>query len=150
MPKASAGLLLYRQRNGEREVFLVHPGGPFWTNQDAGAWSIPKGEYTPDEDPLTAARREFTEETGLSISGEFVPLAPVKQPGGKTVTAWAVEGDCDPATIRSNTFQMEWPPRSGKTADFPEVDRAQWFTIPVALEKISQGQRNLLMQLAQR
>lgn len=126
----------------------MHPGGPFWARKDAGAWSIPKGEYLPDEDPLAAARREVEEETGLLVDGDFVALEPVKQAGGKTVIAWAVEGDCDPATLRSNTFTAEWPPKSGKHAEFPEVDRAAWFTIPGALEKINQGQRPLLIQLA--
>ncbi len=129
-------------------MFLVHPGGPFWARKDAGAWSIPKGEYLPDEDPLTAARREFEEETGFAVDGAFAALEPVRQAGGKTVIAWAVEGDCDPAALRSNTFTVEWPPRSGRHAEFPEVDRASWFTIPLALEKINQGQRPLLMQLS--
>ena len=140
--------MLYRVRHGALEVFLVHPGGPFWARKDAGAWSIPKGEYMPDEDPLTAARREFEEETGIAVGGVFTPLEPVTQAGGKTVIAWAVEGDCDPDTLRSNTFTAEWPPKSGKHAEFPEVDRASWFTIPQGLEKINQGQRLLLVQLA--
>ena len=147
MASQSAGLLVYRRRNGELEVFLVHPGGPFWANKDAGAWSIPKGEYMPHEDPLTAARREFMEETGVGISGEFVPLVPVKQKGGKVVTAWAVEGDCDPALLQSYTFEMKWPPRSGKTVAFPEVDRAQWFTLPEAMTRLNESQAELVVQL---
>lgn len=150
MSRASAGLVLYRVRHGALEVFLVHPGGPFWARKDAGAWSIPKGEYLPDEEPLTAARREFEEETGFAPEGAFAALEPVTQAGGKTVLAWAVEGDCDPAALRSNTFTTEWPPRSGQHVEFPEVDRASWFTIPQALEKINPGQRPLLVQLARR
>ena len=126
----------------------MHPGGPFWARKDVGAWSIPKGEYLPDEEPLTAARREFEEETGFVPDGAFAALEPVTQAGGKTVLAWAVEGDCDPAALRSNTFTTEWPPRSGQHAEFPEVDRASWFTIPLALEKITPAQRPLLVQLA--
>jgi len=147
MPKAAAGILLYRLRQGELEVLLAHPGGPFWARKDAGAWTIPKGELDPDEDPLAAARREFGEETGWDPAGEFVALRPRKQPGGKVISAWAVEGDYDPRTLRSNTFAMEWPPRSGSTAEFPEIDRADWFTIPQALEKILPGQREFLNEL---
>jgi predicted NUDIX family NTP pyrophosphohydrolase len=147
MPKYSAGLLLYRHRRGVLEVFLVHPGGPFWAGKDAGAWSIPKGEYTLAEDPLAAARREFTEETGLTAAGEFIPLTPLKQPGGKIIHAWAVQGDCDPGAIRSNTFSLEWPPRSGRRQDFPEVDRAAWFPLAAAREKITQGQLGFLEEL---
>ena len=116
MPKKSAGLLMYRRRHGVLEVFLVHPGGPFWQKKDAGSWSIPKGEYTTEEDPLEVAKREFQEETGFRASGEFVPLTSRKQPSGKIINAWAFEGDCDASTIKSNTFSMEWPPRSGKRA----------------------------------
>jgi predicted NUDIX family NTP pyrophosphohydrolase len=148
--KQSAGLLMYRRRGGRLEVFLVHPGGPFWAKKDAAAWSIPKGEFTTAEDPLAAAQREFAEETGLSPSGPFTALAPIKQPGGKTVQAWAVEGDCDPAALRSNTFTMEWPPRSGRRQEFPEVDRAEWFTLDVARNKIHKGQVALLVELEQR
>jgi predicted NUDIX family NTP pyrophosphohydrolase len=144
----SAGLLLYRRRQGAWEVFLVHPGGPFWTAKDRGAWSIPKGEFEPEEDPLEAARREFTEETGLALSGEFVPLTPTRQPGGKLVYAWAVEGECDAAAIKSNTFSMEWPPRSGRIREFPEVDRGEWFGLEEAAERITKGQRGLLNQLS--
>jgi len=117
--KQSAGLLMYRRRDGRMEVFLVHPGGPFWAKKDAAAWSIPKGEFAADEDPLAAAQREFAEETGLTPSGPFTALTPIKQTGGKIVQAWAVEGDCDPAAVRSNTFTMEWPPRSGRRQEFP-------------------------------
>jgi predicted NUDIX family NTP pyrophosphohydrolase len=143
MPKQSAGLLLYR-RGDELEVFLVHPGGPFWAGKDAHAWSIPKGEFGVGEDPLSAARREFAEETGLPIDGTFVALTPVKQPGGKVVHAWAVEGDCDPAAVVSNSFTLEWPPRSGRMQAFPEIDRAAWFPVAVAREKIHKGQVALL------
>jgi predicted NUDIX family NTP pyrophosphohydrolase len=144
--KISAGLLLYR-RGGEFEVFLVHPGGPFWSKKDARAWSIPKGEIGETEPPLQAARREFLEETGLAIDGEFRPLDPVKQTGGKIVYAWAIEADCDPAELRSNLFSVEWPPKSGKTHEFPEIDRAGWFTIPEARQKIIAGQIGLIDQL---
>jgi predicted NUDIX family NTP pyrophosphohydrolase len=143
MPKQSAGLLLYRRGDGI-EVFLVHPGGPFWAGKDAHAWSVPKGEFVGGEDALSAARREFAEETGLSIDGTFLALAPVKQPGGKIVHAWAVEGDCDPAAVKSNSFSLEWPPRSGRMQEFPEVDRAAWFPLAVAREKIHKGQVALL------
>lgn len=144
MPKRSAGLLLHRVREGRREVFLVHPGGPFWARKDLGAWSIPKGELAPGEEPLAAARRELEEETGLRPGGEPRPLAPVRQPGGKVVEAWALEADCDPAAIRSGTFELEWPPRSGRQASFPEVDRAAWFTIEEARRRITRGQLPLL------
>ena len=148
MPRTSAGLLIYRrQRAGALEVFLVHPGGPFWANKDVAAWSIPKGEFDPAEDPLAAARREFEEETGLKMAGEFTPLAPVRQAGGKVVHAFALEGDCDPAAIQSNTFEIEWPPRSGRRQSFPEVDRAAWFPLDVARDKIHKGQAGLLDQL---
>jgi predicted NUDIX family NTP pyrophosphohydrolase len=147
MPKQSAGILLYRQRAGGLEVFLVHPGGPFWARKDAGAWSIPKGEYSPDEEPLPAARREFAEETGARPEGPFLRLQPVRQRGGKVIVAWAAEGDLDPARLRSNTFEMEWPPRSGRTAEFPEVDRGEWFSVPAALERVNPAQRNLLCEL---
>jgi predicted NUDIX family NTP pyrophosphohydrolase len=147
----SAGLLVYRRRSGTCEVFLVHPGGPFWRSKDAGAWSIPKGEYPPDENPLAAARREFAEETGFDVHGSFEPLTPVRQPGGKTVQAWMVEADdLDPSAIRSDTFTMEWPPRSSRMREFPEVDRAAWFSLDEARERITKGQRGLLDQLAQR
>ncbi len=146
--KQSAGLLLYRFRENRLEVFLVHPGGPYWARKDSGSWSIPKGEYEGDEDPLAAAKREFLEETGCEPGkGPFIAMTAAKQKGGKTVMAWAFQGDCDPSSIRSNTFSMEWPPHSGKKAEFPEVDRAAWFTIDKAREKILQGQIGLLEQL---
>jgi predicted NUDIX family NTP pyrophosphohydrolase len=149
MPKKSAGLLMYRRRQGVFEVFLVHPGGPFWKKKDVGAWSIPKGEYATEEDPLEVAKREFQEETGFKASGEFVPLTSRKQPSGKIITAWAFEGDCSASAIKSNTFSMEWPPRSGKQEEFPEVDRAGWFSIPDAKEKIIKGQSSFIDELTQ-
>ncbi len=149
MPKRSAGVLLFRRAGRKLEVLLAHPGGPFWKNKDDGAWSIPKGEYRDDEDPLAAAKREFAEETGLSPSGDFLPLGEVRQPGGKVVTAWAMEGDFDAANLRSNTFSMPWPPGSGKLQEFPEIDRAEWFPLEVARRKILKGQAELLDRLAQ-
>ena len=149
MPKKSSGLLMYRRRRGVLEVFLVHPGGPFWQKKDAGSWSIPKGEYLPGEDPLEAAKREFQEETSVQASGKFVPLTPRKQPSGKLISAWAFEGDCDASAIKGNTFLMEWPPRSGRQQEFPEVDRAGWFSVPVAKEKIIKGQSGFLEELIQ-
>ena len=122
MPKLSAGLLMFRRRENAVEVFLVHPGGPYWSKKDAGAWTIPKGEYEEPEDPLEAAKREFEEETGIAPRGDFLPLGQIRQAGGKLVTAWAFEADCDASAIRSNTFSLEWPPRSGKMREFPEVD----------------------------
>ncbi len=147
MAKKSAGLLMYRRRHGGLEVFLVHPGGPFWAKKDEGSWSIPKGEYSPGEEPLEVAKREFHEETGYQATGEFIPLTPRKQPSGKVISAWALEGDCDAASIKSNTFSMEWPPHSGKQQEFPEVDRAGWFTIPTAKGKILKGQVAFLDEL---
>ena len=144
--KNATGLLLYRRR-GELEIFLVHPGGPFWAKKDAGAWSLPKGEIGEGEEPLQAAKREFTEETGFPIVGEFQPLEPLKQSGGKVVHAWAIEADCDPSKVRSNLFSMEWPPKSGKTQQFPEVDRAAWFNIPDARKRILAGQIGFIDQL---
>ncbi len=140
MPKTSAGLLLYRDHNGVLEVFLVHPGGPFWVHKDEGAWSIPKGEFTSAEDPLDAARREFTEETSLTATGDFVPLKPLKQPSGKVVHAWAVKGDADPARVRSNSFVF-------KGREYPEVDRAAWFGLAEARTKILRGQLGFLAEL---
>jgi predicted NUDIX family NTP pyrophosphohydrolase len=148
--KQSAGLLVYRHRAGALEIFLVHPGGPFWAKEDAGAWSIPKGEFGDDEEKLAAARREFHEETGLALDGVFVELAPVKQSGGKQVFAWAVEQDLDAAAVRSNSFSLEWPPGSGRTQEFPEIDRAAWFDVPLALVKILKGQQPLVLQLLAR
>ena len=147
--KRSAGILLYRDRGGVIEVFLVHPGGPFWAKKDLGAWSLPKGEFAEGEDPLAAARRELEEETGFAIDGEFRPLRPLKQAGGKVVHAWAVEGDLDPSQLRSNTFTLEWPPKSGRMQTFPEVDRAAWFTIPEARQHILKGQADFLDQLVE-
>lgn len=146
--KISAGVLLYRLRGDDLEVLLVHPGGPFWARKDLGAWSLPKGEIGEEEDPRSAAIREFGEETGFPIDGELRPLRPLRQPGGKTILAWAVEGDCDPAQLRSNLFSMEWPPRSGKQKDFPEVDRAEWFGLEEARRRILAGQAPLLVELA--
>jgi predicted NUDIX family NTP pyrophosphohydrolase len=145
--KESAGLLMYRLRNSTLEVFLVHPGGPYWARKDLGAWSIPKGELQEGEDYLDAAKREFQEETGFLPKGNFIALAPIKQTGGKLVYGWAVRDDCDTKTIVSNTFSMEWPPRSGKRQEFPEVDRAEWFTIETAKEKILKGQVGFLEEL---
>ena len=147
MPKRSAGILMYRQHGAEPEVLLVHPGGPFWKNKDLGAWSIPKGEYSDAEDPLTVARREFEEETGLRPQGEYFPLGELVQGGRKIVTAFALEGDFDPANLQSNTFELEWPPRSGRTASFPEVDRAQWFSPADARRKILKGQSEFVTRL---
>ena len=140
----SAGLLLFRRRGPEFEFFLVHPGGPFWAKKDVGAWSIPKGLYEKGESPLEAAKREFAEETGLCVDGDFVALGDFKQPGGKVVSAWLVEADCDPAAVRSNLFSMEWPPRSGKTAEFPEIDRAGWFSPEGTMAKILRGQKPII------
>jgi predicted NUDIX family NTP pyrophosphohydrolase len=147
MKKNSAGLLLYRESGSELEVLLVHLGGPFWAKKDRGAWFIPKGEIEPGEDKLAAARREFREETGIVPQGEFVPLGSVTHKSGKQVTAWAFAGDCDPAAIRSNTFRLEWPPRSGKFAEFPEIDRAAFFTVEAAKEKMHEAEFALLLRL---
>ena len=147
MAKKSAGLLMYRFRDGVPEVFLAHPGGPFWAKKDLGAWTIPKGEYEPDETPMAAARREFGEETACPSAGDLLPLTPLKQPSGKIITAWAFEGDCDAEASRSNTFTMEWPPGSGRRVEFPEVDRAGWFGLEEAKEKINPGQVGFLEEL---
>lgn len=147
LPKLSAGILMFRTRDAGLQVFLVHPGGPFWRNKDAGAWSIPKGEYTEGEDPLDAAKREFREETGFDAQGEFLPLGQIKQPSSKMITAFAVEGDCSPAAIRSNTFSIEWPPKSRRQQEFPEVDRAEWFSLEEARERIVKGQAGFLDRL---
>jgi predicted NUDIX family NTP pyrophosphohydrolase len=150
MPKVSAGLLLYRFRDGRLQVLLVHPGGPFFRNKDLGAWSIPKGEPDEGEPLLDAAKREFREETGFVVDGKYLELTPVKQKAGKAVHAWALEGDCDPAALRSNTFPLEWPPRSGKRVEFPEVDRAEFFGLEMAREKINPAQGALLDELERR
>ncbi len=150
MSKKSAGLLLFREKPGNLEVLLVHPGGPFWAKKDDGAWSIPKGEFADGEDPLAAARREFEEELGVAVDGELIPLDAVKQPGGKVVHAWAVRGDFNPSELKSNTFSMEWPPRSGRQREFPEVDRAEWFDVETARTKILKGQAAFLDQLLAR
>src|ERR1700677_2111286 len=147
MAKISAGILLFRRRPPDLEGMLVHPGGPFWAKKDLGAWSIPKGLADEGEDLLAAAKREFLEETGATVEGEFLDLGAHKQPGGKTIAAWACEGDFDPATLKSNTFSLEWPPRSGRMAEFPEVDRAAWYLIDDALVKISKGQKPIVAAL---
>lgn len=151
-PKQSAGLLMYRKSNGEPEFFLIHPGGPFWAKKDLGAWSIPKGEFNPDEDPFEAAKREFTEEIGIDIvkfiyDNEYIALTPLKQPSGKMITVWAFGADFNPDHIRSNAFEMEWPPHSGKQMEFPEADRAGWFNINDAKLKITKGQIGFLDEL---
>ena len=148
MVAKSAGILLYKREGGELRVLLVHPGGPFWAKKDAGAWSIPKGEYAEGEDPEAAARREFEEELGVALEGALQPLGEAVQPGRKRVAAFAAESDLDVAAIRSNTFEVEWPPRSGRRKSFPEVDRAGWFTLEEAREKLLGGQRVFLDQLA--
>lgn len=148
MPKAAAGLLLYRRRSSGLEVLLAHPGGPFWARKDLGAWSIPKGEIDPGEDPVAAARREFREEIGLDITGPVEPLGQRKQNSGKLVQIWAVEGDFEPGRLRSNTFEMEWPKGSGRVQLFPEVDRAGWFAMDEARRRILPGQAPFLDALA--
>ena len=148
MPKRSAGILLFRRLGRELEVLLAHPGGPFWKNKDDGAWSIPKGEYMDQEDALTAAKREFAEETGVMPSGDFIPLGEIRQSGGKVVSAWAVEGNFDVTRLHSNTFSIPWPPRSGKLREFPEVDRAEWFPLETARRKIVKAQAGFLERLA--
>ena len=148
MPRRSAGILLYRGRDNSREVLLVHPGGPAWAGRDIGAWSIPKGEYDAGDDPLAAARREFEEELGTAPpDSEAQDLGEVRQKSGKLVRAWALEGDLDPDSIASNTFELEWPPRSGKMLEIPEVDRAEWFTLSDAREKMNPAQVELLDRL---
>mgnify|MGYP002777854651 CR=1 FL=1 len=147
MPSQSAGILLYRRRGPDLEVLLVHPGGPYWAAKDDGAWTIPKGELQTGEEPLAAARREFAEETGLALAGPFLALSPIRQRAGKLVHAWACAGDCVPEQLRSNTFEMEWPPRSGKLVRFPEVDRAAFFALAAARRKINPAQVALLDEL---
>jgi predicted NUDIX family NTP pyrophosphohydrolase len=143
----SAGLLLYRKNCGHLEVFLVHPGGPFWKNRDAGAWSIPKGIIVPGEEPLDAARRELTEETGISVSGPFLPLGSVQQKAGKLIHAWACEADADESKIVSNTTRVELPRGSGRWIEIPEVDRAAWLSLPLARQKINPAQAELIDRL---
>jgi predicted NUDIX family NTP pyrophosphohydrolase len=151
MAKRSAGILLYRIGGGAPEVLLVHPGGPFWARRDAGAWSIPKGEYDDDEDPRACALREFEEETGTAVPpGELVELGSVKQKSGKLVSAWAAEGDLDADAVQSNNFTLEWPPGSGRTAEFPEIDRAGWFDVDTAREKLVAAQAEFLDRLLER
>ena len=147
MAKKSAGILLYRIIKKSIQVFLVHPGGPYWAKKDDGAWSIPKGEFEDDEEPLVAAKREFAEETGINVSGDFIELNPVKQKSGKLVYAWAVERNVDPSIIKSNNFEIEWPPRSGKMKSFPEIDKAEWFNVAGAMQKINSGQLPLIKEL---
>jgi predicted NUDIX family NTP pyrophosphohydrolase len=148
MAKRSAGILLHRARDGTTEVLLVHPGGPFWAKKDLGAWSIPKGEPEPGEDPQACARREFAEELGTALpERELTPLGEIRQRGGKVVEAWAAEGDLDPETIRSDTFTMEWPPRSGALCEFPEVDRAAWFALEEARRRLVPAQAELVDRL---
>jgi predicted NUDIX family NTP pyrophosphohydrolase len=152
MPNPSAGILLFRRTRVGLELFLIHPGGPFWAKKDA--WSIPKGEYEPAEPPLAAARREFQEETGSPLAADrpepdFLPLGSIRQPAGKEVTAWALEGDFDPATLVSNTCTIEWPPRSGRSVEIPEADRGAWFSVEEARRKIFRGQDELLDRLLQ-
>jgi predicted NUDIX family NTP pyrophosphohydrolase len=147
MPKLSAGIVLFRHRPATVEVMLVHPGGPFWAKKDLGAWSIAKGLADEGENLLEAAKREFLEETGMAVDGDFLELGAHKQAGGKTIVAWAHEGDFDTASLKSNAFAIEWPPRSGRTAEFPEADRAAWYSIDEALMKINKGQRPIIAAL---
>jgi predicted NUDIX family NTP pyrophosphohydrolase len=150
MAKRSAGILLYKRDASELLVLLAHPGGPFWQKRDLGAWTIPKGEYDASEAPEDAARREFREELGIEAAGILEPLGEITQKGGKHVVAFALEGDFDVATLSSNTFEIEWPPRSGRMQVFPELDRIEWMTLPVAREKILPGQATFLDRLARR
>ncbi len=150
MSKKSAGLLLFRESAAGIEVLLVHPGGPFWARKDDGSWSIPKGEFEDQEQPLDAAKREFEEEMGIPPAGEFTSLDPLRQPSGKLVFAWAVRSDFDPSSLKSNLFSMEWPPRSGKQQEFPEVDRAAWFGVEEARAKILKGQAPFIDQLLEK
>jgi predicted NUDIX family NTP pyrophosphohydrolase len=150
MASQSAGILLYRVIDTHIEFFLVHPGGPFWQKKDLGAWTIPKGEFTAAENALAAAKREFEEETGLTLTGDFIKLSPVKQKAGKLIHAWALEGDIDASSISSNTFNLEWPPKSGKWKEFPEVDKAEWFALDMAKEKINPAQASFIDELLQK
>lgn len=145
--KQSAGILLYKFIDGTIYFLLVHPGGPFWKNKDLESWSIPKGEFTEDEDPLEAAKREFKEETGFDVDGEFIKLEWVKLKSGKTIFAWAVEFDIDPTLVKSNEFEMEWPPKSGSMKSFPEIDKAEWFQTAEALKKINPAQTDFIVQI---
>ena|SRR6266516_1351336 len=147
MPRVSAGLLIYRIQDGKLQMLLAHPGGPYFKNKDEMAWTIPKGEMEPDEDLLETAKREFEEETGVTPTGIFIALTPIKQKGGKIVHAWAFKGDCDPCAIISNTFSIEWPPRSGRQMEFPEMDRADFFDVATAQRKIKAGQEALIEEL---
>ncbi|MEO6978622.1 MAG: NUDIX domain-containing protein [Mucilaginibacter sp.] len=147
MATQSAGILLYRRAGNSLQIFLAHPGGPFFKNKDLGAWSIPKGEFLDDEEALTAAKREFEEETGQAIDGDFIELKPVRLKSGKTVYAWAIEGDINHETITSNLFEMEWPPKSGKKQSFPEIDRAGWFEVEEAKLKVNVAQVGFIEQL---
>jgi predicted NUDIX family NTP pyrophosphohydrolase len=149
-PQQSAGILAYRDIKGRLEVLLIHPGGPFWAKRDAGTWSIPKGLYLDDEDALVAAKREFQEETGFKPMGEFLELGAFKQPSGKTVLVWAIESDFDISAFRSNTFSIEWPPRSGRMQEFPEADRAEWFDLAEARIKLTRGQVHIIDALRRR
>jgi predicted NUDIX family NTP pyrophosphohydrolase len=150
MPQRSAGIMLFRRNARDLEVMLVHPGGPFWRNKDDGAWSVPKGLYETDEDPLVAARREFQEETGTAVDGDFIDLGDFRQSGGKTVRAFALEGDFNVAAFRCNTFTLEWPPKSGRMQDFPECDRAEWFAAAAARRKLVKGQAPIVDALIER
>jgi predicted NUDIX family NTP pyrophosphohydrolase len=150
MAKISAGILLYRLTNKIPEVLIVHPGGPFWARKDLGAWSIPKGELNDGEDPLAAALREFNEEMGVKITGSFIPMTPVKQSGGKTVYAFALEHDFDTSKVKSNTFTMEWPPKSGKQQEFPEIDKAEWFDFATGKQKLNEHQAAIIDELAKK
>jgi predicted NUDIX family NTP pyrophosphohydrolase len=147
--KRSAGLIMYRKLKGEIEVFLVHPGGPFWVNKDRGAWTLPKGEYFEEEEPLVAAQREFQEETGFVPQGPFLELGSIRQRSGKIVSAWAFEGDCVPDALISNTCEIEWPPHSGRRLEIPEIDRGRWFSMNEASEYMREEQRELLRRLAE-
>jgi len=150
MTKKSAGILMFRNIDQTLEVLLAHPGGPYWKHMDDGVWTIPKGEYEDDESPLEAAKREFLEETGLQVTGNLRELGSIKQPSGKVIIAYAAEGNCDPSQLISNTFSLEWPPKSGVIREFPEVDRADWFSIAMASRKILKGQRGFLPMLCSR
>ena len=150
MAKLSAGILRYKWVDGRLQVLLVHPGGPFWRGKDLGAWSVPKGEYEEGEDPLTVAKREFAEETGIPVEGSTTYLGEIKQPSGKRVSVWSLEGDCSVESITSNTFSIEWPPKSGKHQEFPEVDAASWFPAEIAKTKILSGQTGFIDLLAEK